>query len=315
MAKQAPCTTAISATPNLTRDWIDHHLVHHDLQRRITYSVKSKWVKEDWDEIHSWVGEILTIWRANDALATYVSAGTLTMARVARWCKIKYQNVLFSRGTEPICREWQGYRSEVEYLASREAGLDTIERSEVATQSSGDGHTAVNAYAGGDHQHPAVEGDLWGQVEIIALDPTPEDRVEFAHDAEAALVEGRRLIEATFRDATPRYLRVFHYLYVDNLGRAEIAEKEGCTTQRVSQLSTRVRNCLRDGRVIREDAQRLMAYLSGQQDKTADWESVKDALRIDKPRLNRAVAYRNADDTKIEVKKDSAGRTLYSLTR
>jgi len=307
MANKAPTTTAIPATTNLTRDWIDHHLVHHDLQRRIAYSVKKKWVREDIDEINSWAGLVLAHWRDSDALACYVRAGTLTVNRMKRWCKLRYQNVLFSRGCEPVHRN-EGYRSEVEYLASRDAGLCPSTMSETALQSSGDDWQEVVFFEDDAGRSPLGS-------EIVDLDPTPEDRVEFAHDAEAALVEGRRLIVATFRDATPRYLRVFDYLYVDGLDRAEIAEKEGCTTQRVSQLSTRVRNALRDGRVIRDDAKRILSYLSGQQNQSADWSSIKEDLRIDKPRLNRAVAYLRQTGVEIEDEKDEAGRAIYALTR
>ena len=302
MAYKAPSMNAPDAT-NMTRQWIEHQLTAHNLADALAHSVHRKYPSEEIDQIWSWVGERLAYWCWNDTLAPYLAEGPLSHGRIKEWLVRRFASKMLSMGCEPVERA-RGLRSEVEIIASREAGRDLHTMSAAAVE-----------HGGVEVAHTYDDNDQWLGYEVIDLGDTPEDEIARRQDAEEALAEGRRLVAAAFREAGDRYQRIFDHLFVTKLDRAEIAEIEGCSVQRVSQLSTRVRNTIRDGGITRTDAQRVLSYLSGQRDDSAVWAEIKGTLRLDKPRMNRAVAYLAQTGVEIEHDKDVAGRYCYTLTR
>ncbi len=298
-------STRTSAAPNATREWVEQQLLASDLAglRRLTSSVHRKYPTEDRDIVLSWVGEQIAVWCDRDTLAPYLADGSLTHGRLKNWLKRRFGTHMYRLGCEPVERQ-RGLRSEVERVASLSAGRSTRTISGTASQSGG-WEVAP--------EYTDMDDTLVTQV-VVSQAPTPEDVVSLREDTEAALAEARRLVEATFRDAGPRYQRIFEYIFVDGLDRHEIAEIEGCSKNRASQLSTRVRNAVRQGGIIRSDADRLLSYLSGRED-TAVWEEIKTTLRIDAPRFSRAVAYLGQKGVGIERDQDVAGRSCYHLTR
>ncbi len=301
MAHKAPATTVVAT--NTTREWVEEQIVVHNICNVLAAGVHRKYPSEERDQILGWVGEILAQWCDRDTLAPYIAAGPLSHGRIKEWLIRRFASVMMSMGCEPIERA-RGLRSEVEIIASREAGRDLHTMSAAAVE-----------HGGWDVASTYDADDAWIGYEVIDAGDTPEDEIARWQDAEAALVEGRRLVAAAFREAGDRYQRIFDHLFVDGLDRAEIAAIEGCSVQRVSQLSTRVRNVIRDGGITRDDAQRVLAYLTDQTEDSAVWAEIKGDLRIDKPRMNRAVAYLALGGVEIEGEKDVAGRYCYTLTR
>jgi DNA-directed RNA polymerase specialized sigma24 family protein len=251
--------------------------------------------------ITSWVGEQLAVWCAKDTLAPYLAEGEVTHARLKDWLRRRFGNRMYRMGCEPLDRQ-RGLRSEVERTASRMAGQG--------------GHVMGSAAikSGGWEVSTEYDDDDLVSYSVIDRSGTPEDALLHKNETEVALAEARRLVAATFRDAGPRYQRIFEYLFVDGFDRVKIAEIEGCSKNRASQLSTRVRNAVRTGGITRSDAGRLLKYISGQQN-SAVWENIKADLRIDKPRMNRAMAYLISTGIEIESEQDVAGRSNYTIAK
>ena len=283
---------------NPTRDWVIDQLVNKRLDHKLASHLHRRYPVEEYDRLLSFVGELLAKWANRDTFASYLANGTLTVNMVKRWTRQKWVTQMSRLGTEPLHR-MHGKRSEVEIEANRFAGDDLATMSDTALV--GEAHQAEIAALYDD------EGERVGS-EVVDSAMNPEEAVAATYDKEAALAEGRRYVAATFRDAADRYLSIFDALFVRGESRDEIAEREGCSVQRISQLSTKVRNSVRDGQIIRDDARRLFDFLSASDE--SDWSAIRKGLRLDKPRLKRAAAYLAQDGIEI-VEVDA---NVYSLT-
>ena len=296
-------TTTRPSAPasNPTREWVLDALMTKRLDRRLASYLHRHFPTEDYDELLGFVGLLLAKWCERDTFATYLAEGKLTVSTVKGWTRQKWVTRMSRLGTEPLHR-LHGKRSEIEVEANRFAGKDLGEMCQDAMTRCADMADVATVYDD--------EGESIGH-EIVDSSLNAEDVLSDHRDRAAALAEGRRYVAATFRDAADRYLSIFDALFVWGESREKIAEREGCTVQRISQLTTKVRNSVRDGAVIRDDARRLFAFLSStpDSDEGVKWSEVNRVLRMDKPRANRAVAYLAQDGITVEVDK---GR--YSLT-
>ena len=287
-------TLAPARSINLTREWVIDHLVNHGLDRTLAKSLHRRFPSEDYDDLLGHAGEVLARWAANDSLRSHIEAGNLTVNMVKRWTRQKWVGRMTSMGCEPLHR-MHGKRSEVEIEANRFAGVDLTTMSSDAITSAGDSPDVVAVYD---------EKGVQTGTEVVDTSPCVDDLLD--HHRSVAM--GRRYVAATFRDAADRYISLFDAIFVNGESREQIAEREGCTVQRVSQLTTKVRNSVRNGQVIVDDARDLFAYLS-QNEAGAEWSALARDLRLDKPRLNRAVAYLAQDGIAVEREDDH-----YSLT-
>ena len=274
--KKSPANPIV--VPTLTRRWVEEQLVTRRIDLKIVSYLARRFPYEDRDDLLGTVGECLAKWSQRGTLDKYIADDSLTLGVLKGWVRQKVIAQMLHEGREPVCRGY-GKRSDVEVEASKILGLPLTTRSKTSIRSDPTAPDTVIVYDANDV--------AMGREVVEAT--TPESLVAEAHDRVQALHEGRRYVAATFREAADRYLTIFDAVFVEGASRTEIAAREGCSVQRISQLTTRVRNSVRDGEIIRSDAGHILSLIDA--DPCSTWTEIKKDLRIDKTRFRRAIAY------------------------
>ena len=231
-------------------------------------------LRADMDDLRSDIGLWLAIWGQKGTFdAVIEEKGSVPFSWLCRALERKRTSSTYKSAQDALARQ-RGARTQHEINQRVELGINDY----VAPDS---------LVAGGMDVVSTVDDHGTMTHEIVCPDASPEDQVEDLHDREFMVAVGREIIASAYRDAKERYTAVYDAL-INGADTDEIAALDGCARSRAMALKSKVRTALREGAQTREDAAQIVRLL-----RMEPWSTkaeIKAELRMDMPRLNRALA-------------------------
>ena len=258
----------------LTQAWLAQQITETGLVNRLAVMLRKRDMHADMDDLRSDAGLWLAIWGQKGTFDSVIEEkGSVPFSWLCRALERKRTSSVYKSAQDALARQ-RGARTQHEINQRVEWGIPDY----VAPESlvAGDVDVVVNVKENGEVMHEFVSGE-----------DSPEDIAESTHDREWLVAQGREIIAATYRDAVERYTAVYDAL-IAGASTEDIAVLDGCPESRAVTLKSKVRGALRLGPQTLGDAEAVLSLLSGR-----SWvprEDLKQDLRIDMPRLHRALA-------------------------
>ena len=276
--KAAPKKAAPVATA--TQQWLAVQIAEHGLINRLAAMLRKRDGHADMDDLRSDAGLWLATWGQKGTFdAVIEEKGSVPFSWLCRALERKRTSSIYKSAQDALARQ-RGARTQHEINQRVELGsLDYV---------------APESLLAGDIEvitHKDEDGDV--SREYVCPEPSPEDKAADNLDRDEMVRVGREIVASAFRGAVERYTAVYDAM-IAGCDTDEIAEMDGCTRSRALANKSKIRAALRQGVQTREDAKVTMAIL-----RTDPWSTkaeIKDALRTDMPRLNRALAYLSSQD-------------------
>jgi hypothetical protein len=265
-------TPAPAAT--LTEQWFTIQMHERGLINRLAAMLRKRDGHADMDELRSETGLWLATWGQKGTFdAVIEEKGSVPFSWLCRALERKRTSGIYKGAQDALARQ-RGARTQHEINQRVELGISDY----VAPESLAAGVLDVVT---------SVDEDGDRTYDFVCDEPTPEDLVEDLHDREFMIATGREIIASAYRDAKERYTAVYDAL-INGASTDEIATLDGCAHSRAMALKSKVRSALREGAQTREDAAQTLRLL-----RMEPWSTkteIKTELRMDMPRLNRALA-------------------------
>lgn len=258
----------------LTAHWFELQIAERGLINRLAAMLRKRDAHADMDDLRSDAGLWLATWGQRGTFdAVIEEKGSVPFSWLCRALERKRTSGIYKGAQDALARQ-RGARTQHEINQRVELGISD--------------YVAPESLAAGDLDVvSSVDEDGDRTYDFICDEPTPEDLVEDLHDREFMIATGREIVASAYRDAKERYTAVYDAL-INGAGTDEIATLDGCARSRAMALKSKVRIALREGAQTREDAAQTLQLL-----RMEPWSTkteIKDELRLDIPRLNRALA-------------------------
>lgn len=238
-------TWAPPTEPTITARWFEAQIRDNAINRKVAALLKRKYFQESFEDLLGEVNLWFVQWGNAGTCDEFIRDGKPPSVTVLTiWMEGKLTQALYKKGQDALTRELTGARTQGEVRVMRETSGDYIR----ADAACGD-PSAPETVMVGDKE----EGTR--QREFVAPEPVGE-----MFDAEQlALV--RDLVTVTHARAGDRYGRYFDHL-ISGKSPEEVAVLEGDSELRVSKISQRVREDLRNAPTMLQIAMRVLRAIS-----------------------------------------------------
>ncbi len=278
VVEEAPAPVPARPAPPVqtpTQQWFSVQIAEHGLINRLAAMLRKRDSHADMDDLRSDAGLWLATWGQKGSFdAVIEEKGAVPFSWLCRALERKRTSGIYKSAQDALARQ-RGARTQHEINQRVELGISDY----VAPESLVSGDIEVISLVDED-------GDL--SREYVCPQPSPEDEAADNLDREEMVRVGREIVASAFRGAVERYTAVYDAM-IAGCDTDEIAQMDGCTRSRAMANKSKIRAALRQGVQTREDAKTTMTIL--RKDPWSTKTEIKDALRTDMPRLNRALAY------------------------
>lgn len=275
---EAPAPAPVPTTTTPTQEWLTVQITEHGLIKRLATMLAKRDVHADYDDLCSDAGLWLATWGQKGTFdAVIKEKGSVPFSWLCRALERKRTSSIYKSAQDALARQ-RGARTQHEINQRIELGMAD--------------YVAPESLVAGDMQVVSREDDD-GDLSHDFVDPrmTPEEEAADNLDREEMVRVGREIVASAFRGAVERYTAVYDAM-IAGASTDEIAEMDGCTRTRAMTNRSKVRAALREGIQTRDDAQGTLALL-----RMEPWSTkseIQRALRMDRPRLERCLAYLNS---------------------
>ena len=271
--KAAPTPVPVPPT-TATAQWLEIQIAECGLVSRLAAMLRKRDKHADMDDLRSDAGLWLATWGQKGTFdAVIEEKGSVPFSWLCRALERKRTSGTYKSAQDALARQ-RGARTQHEINQRVELGIcDYVAPDSLA--------------AGGLDVVSTVDEDGDMTYDFVCDEASPEDQVEDLHDREFMIAAGREIVASAYRDAKVRYTAVYDAL-INGAGTDDIAALDGCARNRAAALKSKVRLALREGAQTRQDASQTLRLL-----RMEPWSTkteIKTELRMDMPRLNRALA-------------------------
>ena len=238
------------ATKTATRTWLETG-IKNGLLRRLSIFVQQRFPSEEKAEIDSMIHVCIALWADRGSFDAFLEINRPpSMANLTEWVSRRMASEFLHRGTDALHREIRGARTGAE-VVSGECATESLRTPDV-----------YDVAVTGD------DGDL--TYEIVSKTSTPEvDLIEAETESQVV-----RLADDFISEAVPKSaLRRSHVLRALLRGatREDLVREMGVRSTRARHLTSEVRDILRNGALIADDARKVLTFLADE-----PWATVEE---------------------------------------